>query len=98
MSDLENLTANLEYDAQMKKLKEEVLQRFSDYRKTIAFMAADAPISILCLPRVIENALLAHGCLRVYDLLNCDFTEIKGLGAVRIRNLTARLDEFLAML
>ncbi len=79
------------------KIKEELLKRLEEYRKMMMFMAADAPIGILCLPKVTENALVAHGCLRVYDLLNCDLTEVKGLGEVRIRDLTARLDQFITI-
>ena len=87
-----------EYDQKMQKIREEVSKKFNDYRNTLNYMAADAPISILCLPTAIENALLAHGCLRIYDLFNIDFTEIKGLGVTRIRDLTACLDKFFSML
>ncbi len=89
---------NIATDMQMKKIREEVAKRFNEYSSTINVMLADAPIAILCLPTVIENALIAHGCLRVYDLLNLDFTKVKGLGICRIRNLTASLDQFLSML
>ena len=95
---LENVNNNFEQEVKLEKIKEEVLKKFSEYRKTIAYMAADAPIGILCLPPVIMNALLAHGCLRVYDLFNMDFTKVKGLGVSRIRDLTACLDQFFSML
>lgn len=105
MSDINNLIENpetvknnFEHDEKMRKIKEEVLKKFEDYRKTLNYMAADAPIQILCLPTVIENALLNHGCLRVYDLFDCDFVEIKGLGVSRIRDLTTCLDQFFSML
>ena len=88
---------NFEYEEQMKKIREEVAKKFAEYRTVLSYMASDAPIGILCLPTVIENALLAHGCLRIYDLFDCDFTEVKGLGVRRIRDLTARLDEFFSM-
>lgn len=88
----------LQEDEKLKKVREEVLKKMQGYRKTLAYMAADAPIGILCLPKSIENILLANGCLRVYDLFDRDFTEIKGFGEARSRDLTARLDEFFAML
>lgn len=97
MSDLNNLPNNIDEDMKLKILKEEVLKKLAEYQKTMVYMLSDAPISILCLPKVTENALVSHGCLRVYDLFNCDFTEVKGIGATRIRDLTTRLDEFVSM-
>jgi hypothetical protein len=94
----ETVKENIEYNQQMKKIQEEVVRKFEEYRKTLAFMAADAPIEALCLPSTIEKALLAHGCLRIYDLLDCDFTKIKGLGEIRIRQLTSCLNQFFSML
>ena len=93
----DNVKKNIEYNEQMKKIREEVLKKFSDYRKILNMMATDAPIQILCLNKTIENALIAHGCLRIYDLINLDFTKVKGLGIRRIRDLTTRLDEFFSM-
>lgn len=84
-------------DLDSKKIKEELLKKLEEYRKAMKLMAADAPLGILCLPKVIEKALLDHGCLRVYDLFNLDFTEVKGLGETRIRDLTSRLDQFISM-
>lgn len=105
MSDNNKLNENessvnnkIEYDLQMQKIREEVLKKFNDYKKTIAYMASDAPIEILCLPPIIEKALLTHGCLRIYDLFDRDFTEVKGLGIARIRDLTTCLDKFFSML
>jgi len=82
---------------ELKKLNEELTRSLSHYRKSLSYMYADVPIGVLCLPKVIENALADHGLLRVYDLFDCDFTKIKGLGVSRIRHLTASLDEFLAV-
>jgi hypothetical protein len=87
-----------EHDMKMAKIKEEVLKKFAEYRNTISFMAADAPIEILCLPPQIQAALLTHGLLRVYDLFDCDFTKVKGLGVARIRLLATCLDKFFSML
>ena len=95
---LENVNTNFEHDLEVKKIKEELLQKFEDYRITINYMAADAPISILCLQSSTEKILIDNGFLRVYDIFNVDFTKIKGLGVVRIRDLTTRIDQFLSML
>lgn len=88
----------IEYEQQMHKIKEQVLKKFSEYRMTMNYLAADAPIGILCLPPSIENALIKHGCLRIYDLFDCDFTKIKGIGVVRLRQLTSCLDKFFTMI
>lgn len=89
---------NFEYEERLKKIREEVAKKFSEYRTTLNYMAADAPITILCLQPAIEKALVAHGCLRIYDLFNLDFTEVKGLGVRRIGDLTTSLDKFFSML
>jgi hypothetical protein len=94
----DNVNKNIEFDMQMKKIREELLQKFEDYRVTINFMAADAPIAALCLSPATEKILIDNGFLRIYDLFNVDFTKIKGLGIVRIRDLTSRIDQFLSML
>ena len=98
IEDPELVKNKIEYENQMKQIREQVVKRFAEYRVTLDHLAADAPISVLCLPPVIENALRAHGCLRVYHLLDCDFTKIKGLGVRRIGDLTTCLDKFLSML
>jgi hypothetical protein len=101
MSESDNVNNNLnaeekkfEDQMQLKKIREEVLKKYEDYRKTISFLATDAPIGILCLSKAIENILIDHGYLRVYDLFDMDFTKIKGLGVIRSRNLAASLDQF----
>jgi len=95
---LENVNNNLEYEKQLKFIKDEVLKRFNEYQKTLTYMAADAPIQILNLPKKTENILLAAGYLRIYDILNLDFAKVKGLGDVRIRQITTGLDQFLSVL
>lgn len=94
----DEVNQKFEYDDNLKRIREQVVNKFIEYRKTIDYLAADAPIATLCLPTVIENALLAHGCLRIYDLFDCDFTEVKGLGVRRIGDLTSSLDKFFSML
>jgi hypothetical protein len=105
MSDVDKLIENpesvknkIDYDEQMKVIREQMVKKFSEYRTTINYMACDAPITILGLPKATEKILLDFGLLRVYDLFDRDFTEIKGLNAVRIGNLTSCLDKFFSML
>lgn len=98
IDNIENVNNNFEYENKIKKIREEVLKKFEDYRKTLNYMAADAPIGVLCLPSVIEKSLVAHGCLRIYDLFDCDFVKVKGLSVGRIGDLTSRLDQFFSML
>ncbi|CAB4133748.1 hypothetical protein UFOVP264_2 [uncultured Caudovirales phage] len=88
----------IEHQAMLKKIQEELVQKFKDYRTTLNYMAADAPIETLCLPKPIETALLINGFLRIYDVFDVDFAKIKGLGVVRIRQLAASLDQFFSML
>ena len=78
-------------------IEEELIKSLSIFRKSIMVMAGDAPISVLCLPKTIENVLTLNGCLRVYDLFNRDLTKIKGIGKVRSRYLASSLDQFLSM-
>lgn len=93
----ENVKKKLEYDQQMRKIREEVEKKFSEYKKIMEFMAGDAPLSILCLSQITEKALLRHGCLRIYDLFNCNFAEVEGLSPRHITELTTRLDQFFSM-
>jgi hypothetical protein len=94
----ESVKKNFESDEQIRKIREEVVKKLSDYRKTLAYMTADAPIEILCLPAVIETALRNHGVFRIYDVFDLDLTKVKGLGVRRIGDLTACLDKFFSML
>lgn len=98
MSELEIDARKIEIDLDKQKLREMVAKKLAEYQKTLSYMAADAPISILCLPKSVENILLRNGLLRVYDLFDRDFTEIEGLTEIRIRDLTASLDKFLSMM
>lgn len=93
----QNVNSNFENDLKMAEMKKELLKSFSNYQKTITFMTADAPISVLCLHPSIEKILLANGLLRVYDLIDVDFVKIERLSKAQIRNLTTCLNQFLAM-
>ena len=84
--------------AEIKRDSQEKLQEdLSHYRKTLYYLGANVPIQVLCLPKQLEAALISDGCLRVYDLINRDLTEIKGVGKRRLDILTSRLDEFLSI-
>ncbi len=95
---LDNINTNFEFDIDMQKLRVEVIKKFDEYRSTMNYLAADAPIGILCLNPIIEKILTDNGCSRVYDLFNLDLVEIKGLGEIRIKQITSRLDQFFSML
>lgn len=84
-------------DKQMKKIAKNLDKSIKNYRRILMFASSDAPISLLCLPKIIETILTNHGCLRIYDLFDRDLGEIKGLGETRLRHLTTRLNEFIAM-
>ena len=80
------------------QVREVLLLKLNEYQRVMAYMAADAPISILCLPKRVETTLSKSGCLRIYDLFNRDFTKIKGLGKVGMKILTEKLEIFFSML
>lgn len=94
---IENVNTNFDEDLKNEKLRKELLERFQNYNKTLTYLAGDAPISTLALPKATETLLLNSGCVRIYDLFNLDLTKIKGIGSVRLRHLTARLDQFVSM-
>ena len=78
----------------IKLSSEELKRNLTHYRTTLAFMGANVPIEVLCLPKRIEATLVREGYVRVYDLIRQDFGKIKGIGKIGIEVLTARLDEF----
>ncbi len=93
-----DVNVNFDYAMKMQKVREELILRYAEYHKTMAYLAADAPIEILCLPKTLETILLKNGFNRVYDIVNMDFTKIKGFGVHRSRQLATCVDQFLAML
>jgi len=93
----ENINSNFEKDLDMDKLKAEIRKSFASYQTTMKYMLADAPLGILCLDPKVEKILLDQGFLRVYDLFNVDLIKVKGLGIVRVKQLTASLDQFFSM-
>lgn len=94
----EFINHNLESQMELQKLKKELMKSFDQYKKTMKYLSADLPIECLCLPSQVENILIEQGYLRIYDLFDVDFAKIKGLGVVRIRDLTTRLNQFLSVL
>lgn len=74
--------------------KPDLKKDLAHWRKLLAYMGANVPIQVLCLPKPIEKSLLSCGILRVYDLIDRDLTEIKGIGVARADLLASRLDEF----
>lgn len=79
----------------VKKIKKEVLRSVKAYSNAMKVMACDMPIESLCLPIELNNILLNAGINRVYDLIDRNFTEIKGIGIVRANMISARLNELI---
>lgn len=88
------------------KIKNEVQKYFSStdfkkdvahYREIVCYMSANVPLGVLCLPVALEKILIREGYIRVYDLLNRDLSEIRGIGKTRRDLITARLDQFFSV-
>ncbi len=94
----EKVNTKFENEMILQKLREQLSKSFSEYRETMKFMSADAPIEILCLQPEVEKILLNSGCLRIYDVFNLDLAKIEGIGPTRLRHLTTRLDQFFSMM
>ncbi len=97
-NDLKKSELVVEHELNLDKIRKEVLQRYSSYQTTMKYMACDAPIEVLCLDKNLNNILVSNGFLRIYDLFDMDFTKIKGIGEVRVRQLTSSLDQFFSMI
>ena len=78
-------------------IKKRLSQVHENYRNVMTYLAGDAPIQVLCLPKATENILLNNGFHRIYDLFDRNLVEIKGLGNKRLRDLTSRLDQFISV-
>ena len=104
MDDIDNVKENFEsinnfeHDLDMVRLKKDLEDKFRSYQTTMRYLAADAPIEVLCLPKTTEKMLLDSGFLRIYDLFDIDLVKIKGIGVTRVRQLTTSLDKFFSML
>lgn len=88
-------------DISEKDLKEKInldlLKSLDNYRKNLVYMLGDAPIEALLLEKRTERILIKNGFTRIYDLFDINFAEVKGLDSTRIRDLTTRLNEFIAI-
>ena len=80
------------------KIAAELLKSLENYRKNMAYMAADAPLSILNIPKSVQKVLNNQGIERIYDLIDLDFTKIIGISESRIAAIKQSVDEFLSML
>ena len=76
---------------------EEYKKDLAHYRNVLQYLGANVPIACLCLPKVVERKLVDAGCLRVYDLINRDLREIKGIGKGSVDLLASRLYEFFSI-
>lgn len=85
------------HDKQMRKIAKNLDKSLKNYRQNLKYLGGDAPISLLCLPDNLVKVLANNGIYRIYDLFDRDLTEIEGIGPIRLRDLTTRLDQFLAM-
>lgn len=74
--------------------KPDLKKDLAHWRKLLAYMGANVPIQVLCLPKAVEKSLISEGILRVYDLIDRDLAEIKGIGVTRAELIASRLDEF----
>ena len=91
----ENINKKLSIETELAK---ELLDKYQNYHKLLSFLAADAPLWVLMLPKNIEKVLGDFGIERIYDLIGCDFGKIKGLSTTNRNRLTSKVNEFLSML
>lgn len=84
------------FNREMAKIKSEFIQNIKNYKEFLDNSYKDAPIEILCLDKSTNSILKRHGIRRVKELTGLDLAKIKGLGSVRIGNITARLSQFLS--
>ncbi len=77
-----------------RQINKKISESLQNYNKLLNFMSADIPIEALCLDKTTANILSKNGVSRIFDLINLDFTKIKGIGITRSRYLTTCLNEF----
>lgn len=80
------------------RISKELVKSFGRYQKVISLMAIDGPVSLLCLPKNIQKILEKNGISRLYEILDMDLTEIKGITDIDRARLTSCLNKFSAML
>jgi len=79
------------------EINKKLLQSLENYNKMLMHSMTDIPLGCLCLDSKTEEILLKNGFRRVFDIVDVDLTEIKGLGKIRIGKITSSLDKFLTM-
>jgi hypothetical protein len=84
-------------EADAQKINKKLLESLENYQQMMTRSVCDVPIGCLCLDKKTEKILSDNGFRRVFDLIDADLTEIKGLGNVRIGRITASLSQFLSV-
>lgn len=79
------------------EINKKLLESLDNYNKMIQYCMTDVPIGCMCLDSKTEAILIKNGFRRVFDIVDVDLTEIKGLGKIRIGKITASLDKFISM-
>lgn len=77
-----------------RQINKKISESLQNYNKMLSFMSADIPLEALCLDKTTMTILSKNGISRIFDLIHLDFTKVKGIGIVRRRYLTTRLNEF----
>lgn len=88
----------IDHDQESERIRKEIAQLILDYPSKLNRMVTDAPIEVLCLPKVIEKLLTSNGCYRVYHVIDLDFAKIEWLNNRHARILATRLDQFISVL
>jgi hypothetical protein len=84
-------------EATAREINKKYIESLQNYKRMMTCMVADVPIETLCLPKTVQTILLKNGFRRVFELIDLDLTEIKGIGVLRARDLASRLNQFIAM-
>lgn len=79
------------------EINKKLLESLENYNKMLLHSMTDIPLGCLCLDNKTEEILFKNGFRRVFDLIDVDLREIKGLGKIRIGKINAGLDQFLVM-
>lgn len=81
----------------LREINKKFLESLDNYRNIVTYLAGDMPLGTLCLPKNTEKILRNSGIDRIYDLFNLDLVKIEGLGETGIRDITSRINQFLAI-
>ncbi len=89
--------SDIEKTKKQQEIEDQLIKDVVHYRNVMNYLACNLPISVMCLPEEIEKILIREGFNRVYDLIGCDLTEIKGIGKSRSAIIGSRLDLFVCV-